>query len=399
MALSITTDNFQKALAVLNHLTTGKPTIDQSQVLQFGTEYEGQHPIMTAFNILNHAAIEGSDEQRKALSRSKIIKLNRLLQEKNFIAQVCHEAEIKMKEGEAAKFEGIQLALPPTKCTKMLKLVTLIPRIAITILIDVLLLPGALVLLIAALFKKNFDPKQAKHTTPIILIHGSGFNQVEWAVGRLFLNKTAYGSVFSFNCDGLVSNDPKKGIDDYAKEKLRAKIEEVAKATGSNRVILIGHSMGGMIAGHYAERLAEHHQTAAGDRILVPHVISIATPWRGTPMIDRFWKLGGCCSMEQETVRHRQMSVTGGTDKNPTFRKDLIEDVLRSERNGKRKYYNIYSTTDYAVPNRSGKITEDPRRQRSFSYLGHCALVIFPWRQIRSWLDEAYKSEPITGIV
>lgn len=148
--------------------------------------------------------------------------------------------------------------------------------------------------------------------------------------------------------------------------------------------------MGGMIAGYYAEHFAE------ADGVNVEHVISIATPWQGSPSIDSFWKLGGCFSKKNETKRHRQMSVSGGTDTDPTFRQSLVAKALRSERKGLRKYYNIWSTTDYAVPGAHGNLTEDPRRQRSFSYLGHYALVAWPstWLQIRSWLNDIYAAEP-----
>lgn len=109
-----------------------------------------------------------------------------------------------------------------------------------------------------------------------------------------------------------------------------------------------------------------------------------------------FWKLGGRFSKEKETKRHQQMSVSGGTAEDPNFRQTLVTKALNSERKGIRKYYNIWSTTDYAVPSAHGSLTEDPRRQRSFSYLGHYALVAWPsvWLQTCSWLNEIYLSEP-----
>jgi hypothetical protein len=144
-----------------------------------------------------------------------------------------------------------------------------------------------------------------------------------------------------------------------------------------------------MIAGYYDEHFAE------ADEVNIENVISIATPWQGTPMVDCFWKLGGPFSKEKETKRHQQMSVCGGTSTDPNFRQKLVTKALDSERRGVRKYYNIWSTTDYAVPGTHGSLTEDPRRQRSFSYLGHYALVVWPsvWLQTRSWLNEIYASE------
>ncbi len=184
-------------------------------------------------------------------------------------------------------------------------------------------------------------------------------------------------------------NDPSKGIEDYARDKISAEVKRIKAITGSDRVILMGHSMGGMIAGYYAEHFAE------ADEVNIEHVISIATPWQGTPMIDCFWKLGGCFSKEKEAKRFLQMSVSGGTNTDPNFRQTLVAKALDSERKGVRKYYNIWSTTDYAVPGAHGNLTEDPRRQRSFSYLGHYGLAVWPsvWLQTRSWLNEIYASE------
>lgn len=49
---------------------------------------------------------------------------------------------------------------------------------------------------------------------------------MEWIVGKFFLGST-YGPVYSLNYDGIVWNDPHKGIDDYAKVKVRDYITEI----------------------------------------------------------------------------------------------------------------------------------------------------------------------------
>ncbi len=383
--------NFQTAIQALERLTSVSATV--SSPIQFSEEYNGQHPIIKALKILHKAALEGIGSQKTHLlnSRHKIISLNALLKHVSFSTLVNDKLGIEMGE-EAAKVRGIQIALPQTKFEKMVEMATKIPRIIFTILADILLLPGALVLLLVACCKPDFNPKpdEVKHgKTPILLLHGSGFNQSEWVVGRQFLKKEQYGSVFSLNYDGLVSNDPHKGIEDYARDKISAEVKRIKALTGSDRVILMGHSMGGMIAGYYAEHFAE------ADKVNIEHVISIATPWQGTPMVDCFWQLGGRFSKEKETKRHQQMSVSGGTYADPNFRQNLVAKALDSERKGVRKYYNIWSTTDYAVPGAQGNLTEDPRRQRSFSYLGHYALVAWPsvWLKTCSWLNEIYASE------
>jgi len=274
-----------------------------------------------------------------------------------------------------------------TRFQKVVEVGTKIPRVAFAIFFDFLLLPGAAVLLLTAACKLDFNPTEKdvkKDKIPILMLHGSGFNETEWIVGRQFLNKKEYGSVFSLNYDGLISNDPRKGIDDYAKGKIREEIKRIKMLTGQDRIILMGHSMGGLIAGYYAEHCAD------ADNIKVEHVISIASPWQGTPIIDYKWKWKGKTAKENETKRHQQMSVSGGTFDEPEFRQNLVQKALESERQGVRKYYNIWSTTDYAVPCDSGCLTKENKRQRSFTYLGHYGIVIWPsvWLQVRSWLDD-----------
>lgn len=250
-----------------------------------------------------------------------------------------------------------------------------ISRAALAVFIDLALLPAAGILLLYMLAKPNFDPAEPKKdAVPILLLHGSGFNESEWIFGRQFLKKEQYGSVFSLNYAGLVSNEPTKGIDDYAADKVRAKIRQIKELTGQNRIILIGHSMGGLIAGHYAERLA------AEDEMQVDHVMSIGSPWKGSPVIDRF--IAG----PNAPKRYSQMSSSN------QFRQELVTAALQSERQNLRKYYSVGSEMDFLVPGAVSNLTEAPERQKMVSYLGHYGIIasVSVWRQIRLWLDEAY---------
>jgi pimeloyl-ACP methyl ester carboxylesterase len=271
---------------------------------------------------------------------------------------------------------------------KMIEYATAIPRVVFSILLDISLLPLAAIALFSACCKVNLNPrlKDLKiGKTPILLLHGSGFNESEWIIGRLFLKNELYGSVFSLNYDGLIGNDPHKGIDDYARDKIRVEIKRITDLVGAESVILIGHSLGGMIAGYYAEYFAKK------DQIHIKHVISIASPWLGSPILDLMWRYSNI----RRTKRHMQMSISGGTEDFPKFRESLVNEALKSEQECQRKYYNICSTTDWAVPGQQGLLTNNPMRQRSFNYLGHYALVAYPpvWLQIRLWLNAAYAAD------
>ena len=107
---------------------------------------------------------------------------------------------------------------------------------------------------------------------PIILVHGLGGSRAQWLLGRILLqckNSILYPlSTFDFNMsDGA-------GIDEVAK-MLAAQIHEMKQETSLQRVALIGHSVGGLICSHFAEKYAH------GCGVEVSLVVCISTPWTG----------------------------------------------------------------------------------------------------------------------
>lgn len=353
-------NDFNLSLSILHHLTGSNSEGLPEQ--SFSDQYRNQNIFTTAIKILHKAALCGSKSEKEALlaERSNIVVLNNFLKTKSLPAI-------------PEELEGMKIALPPTKFERMVEVASRVPRAIVSTLIDILLLPLAGILLLFMLTKPNFDPTEIKKgKIPILLLHGSGFNESEWILGRQFLKKENYGSVFSLNYDGLASNDPNMGIDDYAAGKVRDKILEIQQLTRQDQIILIGHSMGGKIGAYWAEYLAE--QTG----IQANHIITIGTPADGSPLLDRF-------IAKNPAKRYEQMKVKS------EFREKLVGTARQSERQGLRKYYSIGSTTDLAAP--APLLTEDPRRQLSLSYLGHYGLIVSPrvWLQIRSWLDQIYR--------
>lgn len=391
----ISNTNFRTAFDLLNRAVSPSAAVCEPKK-HFEGGYKDQHVVMAALEILHTAVVDGTEEQKRELlgARHKIVQLNATLRQPRGAEML--EQSLGMRVSDVAvEIKGTQIAVPQNKWDKLVEIASVIPRVFATFLVDIGLLPGAGALIgTGAVYKalgKNFNPKDAdvkKDKMGIVGVHGSSFNQTEWVLGRFFTDKKEYGSFFSFDLDGLVSNDPKMGIEDYARGKFRSEILRIKGKFGIDRFVFLGHSMGGLVAAYYAEHYAKQ------DGVTVEHVISIATPWQGTPSIDAFWKLGGCVAKSKETKRHRQMSLSGGTDENPTFRKDLVAQARESERKGIRKYYNIWSTTDYAVPLSSGKLTLAPGRQREFTYLGHYGLVAAPmvWKQAVAWLDQIYNN-------
>ncbi len=336
---------------------------------QFSQEYQDQDLFTTALKIIHKTVTDGTHDLSDL--RSNIIEINTRLAHRDSLDKVLQP------------LYGFQVAVPSNVRTKITHTITFIPRAALAIVVDlVLVVASAIVILVVHSFKPDFNPKDheiKKDKIPILLIHGSRSNEAQWILGRQFLKKEEYGSVFSLNLDGLASNDPTKGIDDYA-QTVSEKIKEIKAKTGQNQVILIGHSMGGLVAGYYAQHLAPKGE--------IKHIMSVATPWQGTPFLARHFP-------DTKEKRYKQM-LPDSLD-----RWLLTTHLLRSERRGDFKLYDIGSTMDFLVPASCSNLTEDPRRQRVFTYLGHYGSVIAPpvWWQIRSWLDAAYAEEasiPVT---
>jgi pimeloyl-ACP methyl ester carboxylesterase len=244
---------------------------------------------------------------------------------------------------------------------------------------DLALLPGAgLFILFAACYQSNFDPKIhqiKKDKTPILFIHGNGYNEMQWVVGRVLLSKDkSLGSMFSLNLDGLVTNKETHGIDDYA-QKVAKKVEEIKKLTGRNDVDLVGHSMGGLVASYFTEHLS------AAQNSRVTRVITISTPWAPPILLSQITELTKrwLPTLFTNQKRFQQMRGENG------FLDDL---KARALSNKKTVYFSLYSTADGIVPGNSGQLGEDPMRTKAYHWMGHYTpMVSFSaWRQVASWL-------------
>lgn len=104
--------------------------------------------------------------------------------------------------------------------------------------------------------------------TPILLVHGMVDNRMIFAVLRHRLRRRGFGRVFAINYSP-VTNDIRAAARD-----LSGAIEELVARTGYERIHLIGHSLGGLIARYYAQRLG-------GDE-RVHTLVTLGTPHSGS---------------------------------------------------------------------------------------------------------------------
>ena len=121
------------------------------------------------------------------------------------------------------------------------------------------------------------DPAPILCTRPVILVHGVLVNDGVWFGFRRNLVREGVASVYTINY-----GPPHADIEHFAGQ-LGAKIHAVCAETGASRVVLICHSMGGLVARTYLRR-------QGGTRI--ERIITIGTPHHGSNLA---WSFPGRC--------------------------------------------------------------------------------------------------------
>ncbi|MEU4742738.1 alpha/beta fold hydrolase [Actinosynnema sp. NPDC023658] len=107
--------------------------------------------------------------------------------------------------------------------------------------------------------------------TPIVLVHGFGDNRSAFAVLSGALRRRGFGVVHAVNYSVLtaLTGDVRRSA-----ALLGEHVERICEETGSDRVHVVGHSLGGLIARYYVQRLN-------GDE-RVRTLVTLGTPHRGT---------------------------------------------------------------------------------------------------------------------
>ena len=101
---------------------------------------------------------------------------------------------------------------------------------------------------------------------PVLLVHGYGCNSGYWHFMSRALQRAGIGH------HGVDLEPVLAGIDQFV-PALHERIEEICRQTGHERVIIVGHSMGGLVARAY---LRDH------GAYRVARVITLGSPHRGT---------------------------------------------------------------------------------------------------------------------
>ena len=105
---------------------------------------------------------------------------------------------------------------------------------------------------------------------PVLLIHGFGTNAGIWTPLITYLWNRGLSKIFTLNLM------PQYGdLDDYA-QQVAARVNRICDTTGSDKVILIGHALGGLVARAYVEQCGGHER--------VSKLVEIASPNHGTAL-------------------------------------------------------------------------------------------------------------------
>jgi len=104
--------------------------------------------------------------------------------------------------------------------------------------------------------------------TPILLVHGMVDNRSIFTVLRRALRRRGFGRVWTMNYH-VLTHDLRA-----ASKRLAATVEAVCAQTGYERIHVIGHSMGGIIARYYVQRMG-------GDQ-RVHTLVTLGSPHGGT---------------------------------------------------------------------------------------------------------------------
>jgi hypothetical protein len=104
--------------------------------------------------------------------------------------------------------------------------------------------------------------------TPILLVHGLVDNRSIFTVLRRALRRRGFGRIWTMNYH-VFTHDLRA-----ASRRLAATVEAICEQTGYERIHVIGHSMGGVVARYYVQRL--------GGDARVHTLVTLGSPHHGT---------------------------------------------------------------------------------------------------------------------
>ena len=155
----------------------------------------------------------------------------------------------------------IELRLASMRGEKSPAFASILKSFIIEFSLTLLVIPTTLLLLL---------PKRTKRSdkTPILLIHGYLHNSTAWLYFKKKLENANLGPVYTITLFPPFTSIKRLG------DQVQRKAESIEKETGCKRLLLVGHSMGGLVSSFYAENLAPEGK--------VERIVTLASPLHGT---------------------------------------------------------------------------------------------------------------------
>jgi len=375
------TQKFQTAVAVLNVLFGYNPInhshLNIKEIKNHLKINEDSKIVEASCKIISHP--ENPDELQMLHDpdiRQMINIINEMLREDPELVSILVYNNLMIEE--QVGLDGLQIKLPSKNPGLFRKVSGLLARHAHMLATEIpsMFIAGGL----SVFANSNLDPTSPitdPKRLPVLFVHGLKHNQSGWLVGQALLNRydkdKKFGSFYSLSYDKILSNSWDKGIDDYVLI-IEDKINEVLKVTGHKKIIMIGHSLGGILSSRYAET---HDNCKL--------VFTIGSPFKGSHVASMLKEQKQNWGMKERII-----------DQQLVLDAPILNEIHKmahdSDWNGRKVYFCIRSTTDQLVPKHNTFVTKDPRRTFTMESTGHVGLLFMPkvWQKVAEWLTEIY---------
>jgi triacylglycerol esterase/lipase EstA (alpha/beta hydrolase family) len=126
-------------------------------------------------------------------------------------------------------------------------------------------------------FKATETQPEYGSGTPVLLLHGLFHNRSCWLWTRYRLRRRGVPNIYTINLPPWYELE-------FLTEQVSRKVDELRHASGSDKVHLIGHSMGGMIARHFVQLRGGAERVARCILLASPNHGSKLAPFALTPL-------------------------------------------------------------------------------------------------------------------
>lgn len=176
---------------------------------------------------------------------------------------------------------------------------------------------------------------------PVLLIHGFFCNGAYWSPMQRYLKKYGISPIFTLNLEPIFAD-----IEQFS-QQLARRVADIRAITGADKVILVSHSMGGLVSRVYLYQLGGH--------AFVEKLITLGSPHQGTVLA---YVIGG---MNVKQMRPQN-----------TWLKALAQSEAQQETVPTTCIYSCHD--NFIAPQDSAKL--DYAKNRPIAGIGHIEMMI-----------------------